>query len=283
MVMWIGSFTCKKYKYIFYLYKFFSIKETESDSIKMVDGDYLTCLFGLTLKYFIQKLSKSLQAKFLEEIKIGVVCTAYSNGAFMNYIQKTLNFPLLYAKTGVKHLHHKAKNFDIAVYFESNGHGTVYSHEEVLKKIQKLNCFIESSGDSQTLELISIFLSMFNRTTGDSLSALIAVESSLKLNNMKLLELYNIYTELESVNVKVIVKDKHVFVPNEDDTRLIQPVEIQNKIDETVSKYSNSLGRCFVRPSGTEDIVRIYAEAVTLQEAKDIAEIVKQVILEYHA
>ena len=56
----------------------------------------------------------------------------------MNYINNFLNFPLICAKTGVKHLHKKAKNFDIAIYFESNGHGTVYSNEEVLKKIQKL-------------------------------------------------------------------------------------------------------------------------------------------------
>ena len=27
--------------------------------------------------------------------------------------------------TGVKHLHHKAKEFDVGVYFEANGHGTV--------------------------------------------------------------------------------------------------------------------------------------------------------------
>ena len=29
------------------------------------------------------------------------------------------------AATGVKHLHHKALEFDIGVYFEANGHGTV--------------------------------------------------------------------------------------------------------------------------------------------------------------
>lgn len=27
--------------------------------------------------------------------------------------------------TGVKYLHHKAKEFDIGIYFEANGHGTV--------------------------------------------------------------------------------------------------------------------------------------------------------------
>jgi hypothetical protein len=29
--------------------------------------------------------------------------------------------------TGVKHLHHKATEYDIGVYFEANGHGTVNS------------------------------------------------------------------------------------------------------------------------------------------------------------
>ena len=33
--------------------------------------------------------------------------------------------PVACAKTGVKHLHHKALEFDIGVYFEANGHGTV--------------------------------------------------------------------------------------------------------------------------------------------------------------
>lgn len=35
--------------------------------------------------------------------------------------------PVYCTKTGVKHLHHKAQEFDIGVYFEANGHGTVSS------------------------------------------------------------------------------------------------------------------------------------------------------------
>lgn len=31
-------------------------------------------------------------------------------------------------KTGVKHLHHVAQEFDVGVYFEANGHGTVSTH-----------------------------------------------------------------------------------------------------------------------------------------------------------
>jgi len=32
---------------------------------------------------------------------------------------------VLCVPTGVKHLHHAAGQFDIGVYFEANGHGTV--------------------------------------------------------------------------------------------------------------------------------------------------------------
>lgn len=33
--------------------------------------------------------------------------------------------PVACVPTGVKHLHHKALDYDIGVYFEANGHGTV--------------------------------------------------------------------------------------------------------------------------------------------------------------
>lgn len=36
-----------------------------------------------------------------------------------------LQVPVHCVKTGVKHLHHKAQEFDVGVYFEANGHGTV--------------------------------------------------------------------------------------------------------------------------------------------------------------
>ena len=38
---------------------------------------------------------------------------------------KFQKIPVACVPTGVKHLHHKAQDFDIGVYFEANGHGTV--------------------------------------------------------------------------------------------------------------------------------------------------------------
>jgi phosphoacetylglucosamine mutase len=223
-------------------------------------------------------LSPDLKDQFRTDISTGVACTAYSNGAFMNYIAKTLGLKLVVAKTGVKHLHKKAKQFDIALYFESNGHGTIYTNEDVITKITKLNSYCMSAQDSQVLEMINIFLSTFNRTTGDSLSIFIATECSLKLLNMTSNDLYNIYTELPATNSKLQVKNKDIFVPNDDETRLVQPEAMQSVIDEVVSKYPDS--RCFIRPSGTEDVVRIYAEARTIDEANEMTELVRKHINE---
>ena len=54
-----------------------------------------------------------------------MVQTAYANGSSTKYVQDSLNVSVACTCTGVKHLHHKALDFDIGVYFEANGHGTV--------------------------------------------------------------------------------------------------------------------------------------------------------------
>lgn len=41
--------------------------------------------------------------------------------------------------SGVKYLHHEAKNFDIGIYFESNGHGTVLFKPSLLQHLQDMD------------------------------------------------------------------------------------------------------------------------------------------------
>lgn len=69
-------------------------------------------------------------------LKLGLVQTAYANGASTDYIQGTLKVPVACVPTGVKHLHHKAQEFDIGVYFEANGHGTVVFSENAKQVIR---------------------------------------------------------------------------------------------------------------------------------------------------
>lgn len=57
------------------------------------------------------------------------------------------------------------------------------------------------------------------------------------------------------------VADRRVIDTTDAERRAVTPPGLQEEIDALVKKYK--LSRAFVRPSGTEDVVRIYAEADT--------------------
>jgi phosphoacetylglucosamine mutase len=65
-------------------------------------------------------------------LSAGVIQTAYANGASTLYLQQELGINVGLAKTGVKHLHEQAKQLDIGVYFEANGHGTVLFSDKMV-------------------------------------------------------------------------------------------------------------------------------------------------------
>ena len=65
--------------------------------------------------------------------------TAYANGSSTGYMRDELGMTVLLAKTGVKHLHHLAESFDIGIYFEANGHGTILFKESLLQKLAKVS------------------------------------------------------------------------------------------------------------------------------------------------
>lgn len=95
----------------------------------LLDGDKIAALFSLFI-------SQELEASGLcNEFSLGVVQTAYANGASTIFL-KSKNIAVIMAKTGVKYLHHKAHQFDIGVYFEANGHGTVLFSERLTKRLQ---------------------------------------------------------------------------------------------------------------------------------------------------
>lgn len=60
--------------------------------------------------------------------------------------------------------------------------------------------------------------------------------------------------------------DRTVITTTDAETRCASPAGLQAAIDAAVAPVPR--GRAFVRPSGTEDVVRVYAEADS-QEAAD--------------
>lgn len=57
------------------------------------------------------------------------------------------------------------------------------------------------------------------------------------------------------------VSDRRVIDTTDAERKAVTPEGLQDAIDSLVKKYKNA--RSFVRPSGTEDVVRVYAEADT--------------------
>lgn len=69
------------------------------------------------------------------------------------------------------------------------------------------------------------------------------------------------YEDLPNRLVKVNVTDRFAFKTEDAERKLVEPKGLQERVDAIVRKFEK--GRSFVRPSGTEDCVRVYAEAST--------------------
>jgi len=110
----------------------------KSGIFHLLDGDRIATLIASYLKQLLAESGIVLD--------LGLVQTAYANGSSTEYITNKLNVPVACVPTGVKHLHHKALDFDIGVYFEANGHGTVVYSQKAQDSIN--NSASEAKTDS---------------------------------------------------------------------------------------------------------------------------------------
>jgi phosphomannomutase len=73
------------------------------------------------------------------------------------------------------------------------------------------------------------------------------------------------YEDLPNRLLKVEVPDRTIFVAEDAERKLASPEGVQQMVEDAMRKVE--MGRAFVRPSGTEDCVRVYAEAKTTPDA----------------
>lgn len=241
----------------------------ENKKFHLLDGDRIATLIAGCLKEILQATGISLN--------LGLVQTAYANGASTEYITKELKVPVACVPTGVKWLHHKAQEYDIGVYFEANGHGTVIFKDEAKQKLKRAlqtNNLSDEQKDA-TGRLINI-IDIINETVGDAISDMLLVETILHAKGWDIKQWEEAYTDLPNRLMKVTVQDRTVITTTDAERKCVTPEGLQEEIDNIVAKYPK--GRSFVRPSGTEDVVRVYAEAATRDDcAKLAAEVGKKV------
>ncbi|XP_006218678.1 phosphoacetylglucosamine mutase isoform X1 [Vicugna pacos] len=226
----------------------------------LLDGDKIATLISSFLKELVLEIGESLN--------IGVVQTAYANGSSTRYLEEVVKVPVYCTKTGVKHLHHKAQEFDIGVYFEANGHGTVLFSKAAETKIKQLAKELEDK-KSKAAKMLENVIDLFNQATGDAISDMLVIEAVLALKGLTIQQWDALYTDLPNRQLKVKVADRQVISTTDAERQAVKPPGLQEAINDLVKKYK--LSRAFVRPSGTEDIVRVYAEADSQESADSLA------------
>lgn len=234
----------------------------QENCIILADGDRFAALVA-------KFVSKHLKIAKVSDVTVAVAQTAYSNGAATEFISSMQGVEVVIAKTGVKHLEKAVKPFDVGIYWEPNGHGTVLFAEKTLKAISDVKESV--AGDKSLTEQVASLDALLalskvaNQAVGDGVADLLAVIGIMSLEDMTFQEWLQLYDERCSSNMVVHVKDKNV-IETADCDRL---VEKPDALKDAVAKIANGAGcRAFVRPSGTEDVVRVYAEAPVGCEGK---------------
>eukprot|EP00898_Chlorokybus_atmophyticus_P004933 jgi/Chlat1/5440/Chrsp36S05439 len=229
--------------------------------LRLCDGDRIAVLCAV----YVQR---ALASANYEGIQVGMVQTAYANGASTQYVRDVLGLPVVHTPTGVKHLHYQAEQYDVGIYYESNGHGTVLFKDSVLDQLRRS----DNPGCRQLVALSHVA----NQAVGDALSGILMVEGILRVLGWSNQQWAELYEDLPSRQLKVKVADRSCVVPTHDETRVVRPAALQAAIDDAVASVVD--GRAFVRPSGTEDVVRVYAEARTQVAAGVLAEKVARAV-----
>uniref|UniRef100_A0A8C7R4Q4 Phosphoglucomutase 3 n=1 Tax=Oncorhynchus mykiss TaxID=8022 RepID=A0A8C7R4Q4_ONCMY len=234
------------------------------------DADRIVYYYCDSIATLISTYLKELLTQAGLDLQIAVVQTAYANGISTRYLEDTMKVIVRCTKTGVKHLHHAAQEFDIGVYFEANAHGTVLFSKEAEENIQQLARDSNTNDERENAALLlQNTVNLLNQTVGDAISDMLLIEAVLTIRGMTVQQWDAIYTDLPNRQLKVKVADRRVIDTTDAERRTVSPAGLQEAIDSLVHKHRQA--RSFVRPSGTEDVVRVYAEADTQESADALA------------
>ncbi|CAA9988326.1 phosphoacetylglucosamine mutase, putative [Plasmodium knowlesi strain H] len=266
--------------------------------VSILDGPKIICLFFKCITKIMSPIQVGKKSGDVEEgkkkkINITIVHTAYVNSAFIHHMNEEkrhanknmdlfqyINVNIVCTKTGIKYLDQVARKSTIAILFEPNGHGTIYTN---ISQLNEWATWLEIQNDKYFLALKK-FLLFFNQTTGDAMVDFIAIELCLSFLHLSIHDWDDFYTPFPSLYINLPCSKYmlcKIIAHPEHEKYLIAPQSLQSQIDKIVQTVDTAHGRCFIRSSGTEPLIRIYAEARTVAQRDEILRLVRGAVLQY--
>lgn len=230
---------------------FYSACRKEGE-VALADGDRFATLVAKRIADCVKKAG-------MDGVRIGVAQTAYSNGAATEFLEAIPGVEVKVSLTGVKHLEKTVEGFDVGIYWEPNGHGTVLYSDKFREQLE------EDTDECASTRFLSEIGKLANQAVGDGVADLLMVVAILMRERMAFRDWVAEYEERFVANCVVDVRDKGVVRTEDMDRRVEEPKELGVRIEAIVGSGGT---RAFVRPSGTEDVVRVFAEGGS-QEVAD--------------
>ena len=239
----------------------------------LLDGDRTACLVACHVCGLLAQAQLALS--------LAVVQTPYANGASAAFLRARLGdrVHLVQACTGVKHLHAAAVSYDVSLYWEANGHGAVLFSDAARAAVTAA-CASEDARAAVAAQQLAAVDTMSNPAVGDGLSALLLVEAVLRATRTNIPRWLSLYADLPSCHLALRVRDRRALrTAAGDEQTVVEPAGLQLRIAHLVAQAGPS-ARAFARASGTEDLVRVFAEAHTQEGAQELARAVARAVHE---
>ena len=177
---------------------------------RLLDGDKIATL---VTEFVREELEILNEIGLGSAVRCGVVQTAYANGSSTSYLRDVVKADIAVARTGVKFVHAIAHDsFDVGVYFEANGHGTILFGPRFYAMLSDAESVLRGrSGRNDRSNVawqrLRALPGLVNQAIGDALSDLLLVDAVLFIKGWTIEDWDGLYQDMPSRQCKVRVRD----------------------------------------------------------------------------
>uniref|UniRef100_A0AC35TX63 Acetylglucosamine phosphomutase n=1 Tax=Rhabditophanes sp. KR3021 TaxID=114890 RepID=A0AC35TX63_9BILA len=255
------------------------------NSLNLISGDKMAVFFA-TLIHDILK-----DCEMLEGIRLCVIQSPFANGASTEFLAKK-GIDTVFVKGGNSQMRAEAQKYDVGIYFETSGHGSIYFsirfRTNIQTEMRDKHVFIMAEDDSRSdlvwhdkylpdcerrlihpqVLILHYISKLINPQTGDGTANMLTFEFCLRYLGFSIRDVYDMYQELPSVVLTKEVFTAKNYKVTDDGRRLSEYTDLQEVIDSLVKVNG---GRATIIPSSMTNTLRIYAENQTLAGATEVA------------